>query len=339
LNVLVIQNASTATGSLMRLLAGLQPPISDVKCVKSREAAFKMLQAAHFDLVLFQTDHADPQFHETAAKISQNHPGVTTVVLAGDYAAKVYEVLDRKQKDLEAKSQFLSTVSHEMRTPLASLKNAVTVILEGAAGRITNEQRDFLGIARRNVDRLTGLINDVLDFQKLDAGKAEFDVQMNDIGAVVHDVYRTMEHSAAAEAIELTIELDHDLPKVRFDHHKMIQVVTNLVSNAIKFTPQYGKVSIGASCKDEKLIIWVKDDGVGIPPEHIPRIFERFYTVPHLDRQVQGTGLGLAIVKKIVTMHNGRIDVKSQINKGTTFTVVLPLNAAREEADSATRTS
>jgi len=250
------------------------------------------------------------------------------------------DITDRKKAELElkdtmeAKSRFLAIVAHEMRTPLSSLKNAVTVILEGAAGRITNEQKDFLDIAKRNVDRLTRLINDVLDFEKLDAGKIDFDMRMNDITEVVKDVHRTMGYAAAAEAIDLTTELGENLPKARFDHDKMIQVITNLVGNAVKFTPKYGKVSICVTCSNEELIIRVKDDGMGIPDEDIPKIFERFYTVARPHKQVQGTGLGLAIVKKIVDMHNGRIDVESQINNGTTFTVFLPLAGPCKEAQS-----
>ena len=516
LRVLIVQDGLTTTDSLTRLLAGSAIAISEVESVQSCNAALKILDANHFDLVLFGPDFAEPQYHKTLAIINRKHPTIPTVVLTGDYdrllatlnenfaakkqartiaqnqenremlfdaagegvlpadARKIYEVLDRKQKNLEAifdaapvamlmldenltvkrvndavrkmlhrqdtqilskklgaaigcvdnaggngncrncracsecalhdvvqttlksnepvhgveiqptlqvdggqirpwlrlsaeptlidtrkylvlaldditdrkkaelalkntmqaKSQFLATVAHEMRTPLASLKNAVTVILEGAAGRVTNEQKNFLDIAKRNVNRLTRLINDVLDFEKLDAGKADFDMRMNDITEVVKDVHRTMAHAALAEGIDLTMELDENLPKARFDHHKMIQVLSNLVSNAVKFTPKHGKVCVEVSCDDEELIIRVKDNGVGIPNEDIPKIFERFYTVPQLHKQVQGTGLGLAIVRKIVNMHNGTIDVESQINNGATFTVVLPLPGPCNEAES-----
>jgi len=182
-----------------------------------------------------------------------------------------------------------------------------------------------LDIAKRNVDRLAKLINDVLDFQKLEAGRMRLDMQANDINEIVEEVHETMDLSAKEKGIDFSIVLEDNLPKASFDRDKIIQVLTNLVSNAIKFTPKHGQVSVTARCRSEELVIRVSDTGMGIPKEALPKIFGRFYRVHRPGEEIQGTGLGLAIVKKIVMMHNGRIDVESEVNQGTTFTVFLPL--------------
>jgi PAS domain S-box-containing protein len=234
---------------------------------------------------------------------------------------------ERKLKEaIELKSQFISTVSHELRTPLASMKEGIAVILDGATGEINDDQKNFLNIAQRNVDRLASLINNVLDFQKLEAGKMKANIQENNINEVVEEVQKTMLPSAKKKGIDILLELDENPPKARFDRDKIIQVLTNLVNNAIKFTEQ-GQVSIGVQQRDEELVIRVKDTGMGIPKDELTKIFDRFYRVQRPGKQIQGTGLGLPIVEKIVTMHGGRIEVESEVDKSTTFTIFLPLAA------------
>jgi len=226
---------------------------------------------------------------------------------------------------MEIKSQFISTVSHELRTPLAAMKESVAIVLDEVAGKLNEKQQKFLNIAKRNADRLGALINDVLDFQRLEAGRMKLDIQSNDIKEVVGEVNETMALVARKNQIELSLQLADDLPKASFDRAKIIQVLTNLVSNAIKFTPEKGRVSVNIRHRDEELIIKVSDTGMGIPKEALPKIFDRFYRVIRQGKQIQGTGLGLAIVHKIVMMHAGRIEVESEGDQGTTFTVFLPL--------------
>jgi two-component system phosphate regulon sensor histidine kinase PhoR len=207
------------------------------------------------------------------------------------------------------------------------MKEGIAILLDGVAGEINDEQKNFLNIAKRNVDRLTLLINDVLDFQKLDAGKMRVNIQENDINEVVGEVQKTMLPSANKKGIDILLELDDNLPKARFDRDKITQVLTNLINNAIKFTAEQGEVSVCVQQQDEELVIRVSDTGMGIPKDALPKIFDRFYRVHRPGKQIQGTGLGLAIVKKIVLMHGGRIEVESEVDKGTTFTVFLPLAA------------
>jgi len=233
--------------------------------------------------------------------------------------------VERELKEtMEIRSQFMSTISHELRTPLTSMKEAITIVSDEVAGKINKDQKNFLDIAKRNIERLSRLIDEVLDFQKLNANKMKFHMQNNDIREIVKDAYHTMAPYAKKKGVNLSIELDGNLPKVRFDNDRIIQALTNLISNAIKFTRENGQVSVCAQQQGEDLAIRVSDTGMGIPKEALPKIFEQFYRVHQPNQQIKGTGLGLSIVKKIVEAHRGRIEVESEVDKGTTFTVLLP---------------
>lgn len=244
----------------------------------------------------------------------------------------LHDITGRKEAEqqlretMDMKSQFISTVSHEVRTPLTAMREAVTIVADGIAGKLTKDQTQFLDIAKRNIDRLARLIDDVLDFQKLSAGKMKFHVQLNAIDKTIDEACTTMRPHAQQKKLDLAIELEAKLPPVAYDHDRMIQVLTNLLSNAIKFTPDGGRVSVGACRRGEELAISISDTGLGIPKEALPKLFTQFYRVHRPGKEIKGTGLGLAIVARIVTEHGGRIDVESEIDKGTTFTVFLPLN-------------
>ncbi|HUT29889.1 MAG TPA: ATP-binding protein [Sedimentisphaerales bacterium] len=260
------------------------------------------------------------------------------VVVAIDDVTDRKEAEQRLKETMEMKSQFISTVSHELRTPLACMKEAIAVVLAGAAGGINDKQKTFLDIASRNIDRLAVLINNVLDFQKLEAGMMELNLRENEVGEIVRDACTTMASLAGKKCIDLTVKVADDLSKVRFDADKIIQVLTNLISNAIKFTPEHGRVSVCAVRRGEELAISVSDTGVGVPKDALARIFDRFYRIERPGKQVQGTGLGLAIVHRIVMMHGGRIEVESTVDQGSTFTVFLPLQGESTPADAAATT-
>ncbi len=229
------------------------------------------------------------------------------------------------RETMEIKSQFISTVSHELRTPLASMKEAVLIVLDGVAGDLNNDQRHFLDLAKRNIDRLWRLINDVLDFQKLGSCKMKFTMATNNLVRVVEECYGTMTHFANKRKVNLCLEKEPNLPESVFDADRIIQAVTNLISNAIKFTPAHGKVAVSVKAEQESLVLRVSDTGMGIPEDALPRIFDRFYRVNRPGKEIKGTGLGLAIVKRIVEAHGGRIDVESEPMVGTVFTVTLPV--------------
>ncbi len=251
--------------------------------------------------------------------------GQKHVVIAIDDITTRKETEKKLKETMEMKSQFISTVSHELRTPLTCIKEGVSIVLDGVAGEINEKQKHFLGIASRNINRLAMLINDVLDFQKLDAGKMKLNLQENSVRQIAEEIHETMMLTAKNKGLEFSLELDENLPKVTLDRDRIIQVLTNLVGNAIKYTPQGGQVRLGFQRQNDELVIRVSDTGVGIPKEELPKIFEQFYRVQRRGEEIKGTGLGLAIVKKIVLLHGGRIEVESEPDHGSTFSVLLPL--------------
>jgi PAS domain S-box-containing protein len=235
---------------------------------------------------------------------------------------KAEEVLVQTTK---IKSEFVSMVTHELQTPLAVIKESVGLILRGSAGEINNsKQEDFLKMVVNNSDRLMRLISNVLDFQKLEAGKEKLDIKENDLNSAVEEVYEGMQHLANEKGIVLEMHLAGRMPVALFDRDKIIQVLTNLVNNAIKFTDK-GKVTV-TTCFDERIVqAEVRDTGVGIKKKDLPRLFMAFEQL-HIEegRRAGGTGLGLAISKEIIRRHNGRIWAESEKGKGTVFHFVIP---------------
>ncbi|MFA5784839.1 MAG: chemotaxis protein CheB, partial [Phycisphaerae bacterium] len=214
---------------------------------------------------------------------------------------------ERIREAAKTKLEFISTVSHELRTPLTAIKEGIALVLDGLSGDINEQQKELLGIAKNNVDRLTRLINDVLDFQKLDSGKMNFNLEAKDVNQVVNDVYKTMAFPAKTGHLDFLLELDKDLPKAKFDSDKITQVLTNLVNNAIKFTEK-GSITIRTSKTENEVQISVSDTGYGIKQEDMSKIFDGFEQLSSDGRRkTGGTGLGLTISKEIVEQHGGKI--------------------------------
>ena len=247
------------------------------------------------------------------------------------------DITERKKSEqklkeaMEIKSQFISMASHELRTPLTAIKEGIAIVMDGSTGKINDEQEDFLGMAKRNVDRLARLINDVLNFQKLEAGKIKFDIQAKDINEVVKEVYETMVPLTKEKGLNFVVKLDENLPKARFDNDKIIQVLTNIVNNAIKFTEK-GAITVTTSKQDNVVCVAVQDTGPGVEKEDIQKLFHKFEQLAKQDdRKTGGTGLGLAISKEIVEKHNGEIWAESKHGKGTKFIFTLPVQEEKEE--------
>jgi PAS domain S-box-containing protein len=240
---------------------------------------------------------------------------------------------ERKIKEaMELKSQFISTVSHELRTPLTIIKEDIALIMDGAAGKVKDKQREILEIAQRNIDRLSRLINDVLDFQKLQSGRAKFNMQDGSINNVIETVYNTMAKTVKKNGVDFRLTLDNALPRVTFDNDKIIQVLTNLVSNAMKFTEK-GSITISTRRIENAIRVSIIDTGCGIRQEDMSKLFQQFQQLASgSNRKTGGTGLGLAISKDIVEKHGGRIWVESEFGKGASFNFLLPVKSAvREE--------
>jgi signal transduction histidine kinase len=247
----------------------------------------------------------------------------------------LHNITERKKAEekiieaMEIKSKFVSMASHELRTPLTAIKEGIRLVTQEKSGALNEEQKGFLSIARRNVNRLARLIDDVLDFQKLEAGRMSFNTQQNDINEIVKDVYDTMASAVKHMGVDFVLKLESNLPKVKFDGDKVAQVITNMVSNAMKFTEK-GNITIATSKGENVIQVSVSDTGCGIRKEDLPRVFDEFEQLGQGgDRRVGGTGLGLAISKAIIEQHRGKICVKSEYAKGTTFHFVLPIKERR----------
>jgi signal transduction histidine kinase len=237
---------------------------------------------------------------------------------------KIYNQRKSVEEAMAVKSQFLSTISHELRTPLTAIKEGIRLVHCKACGDINAEQEELLGIAQRNVDRLARLINDVLDFQKLEANKMRFNMIENNINEVVEEARETVTCQATEKGLHIFTELALDLPEVRFDRDRITQVLTNLVNNAIKFTEQ-GSITITTANIDGNIEISVQDTGPGIEEDDIGKLFHEFEQLDEKYRKTGGTGLGLAISKEIIQKHNGKIWAKSEFGNGACFSFRLPV--------------
>ena len=237
-----------------------------------------------------------------------------------------------KLKEMYAvKSDFTSMVSHELRTPLTAIKEGIAIVLDGSAGELNGQQRDFLSIAKKNVDRLNRLINDVLDFSKLESKRMPFNIRLFPLSEVIGDVVGIQGPVAREKGLDLKTDVAADIPPAEFDPDRINQVLSNLVSNAVKFTER-GSVIIAARRDDTGgVIVAVTDTGEGIKEEDIPKLFQNYQQLQRVNRHSEGgTGLGLAICKQIVEAHGGRIWCESQYGTGTTFAFSLPLTSPRK---------
>ncbi|WP_172299410.1 ATP-binding protein [Pseudoruegeria sp. HB172150] len=232
----------------------------------------------------------------------------------------------RERRDVErAKDEFISTVSHELRSPLTSIKGAMGLLLSGAAGEMPEKARGMVKIAQRNADRLVLIVNDILDLEKIAAGRMEFDRSPESLGALINEAVSV--NAAGAERFDVRFEVRgcDQAAFARLDQARMMQVMTNLLSNAAKFSNPGGKVLVTLKTTPTGHEVSVQDFGVGIPAESLATIFDRFSQADNLsDRTGRGTGLGLSIVKAIVEAHDGTVRVASHLGKGTVFTVTLP---------------
>ncbi|MEJ5375545.1 MAG: response regulator [bacterium] len=229
-------------------------------------------------------------------------------------------------RDLDRmKSEFVALVSHELRSPLAAIQQQLDVMLAGMAGDLSQKQKELLQKAGRRVQGLMNLIRDLLNLSRIESGRIVEKREALELGSVVREVVEGYLEMACGKGLSLSLE-PYDSPLwVVGDAGAMMEVFSNLISNAISYTPEGGSVKICAARKGGYVCVEVKDTGVGIPPECIPRIFDRFYRIKdERTRHVPGTGLGLPIVKAIVEAHLGAVEVESIPGCGSTFRVLVP---------------
>ncbi len=248
----------------------------------------------------------------------------------------VFRDITREAEVDRLKSEFVATVSHELRTPMTSIKGYADLLLLGAAGDVSETQARFLETIKQNADRLSILVNDLLEVSRIDQGQ----LQLRFIAVNVSEVFQVINKHLSGrikdddKSLTVRIEVEKNLPDVRADYEKLVQIIQNLADNAFNYTPDGGKVTLGAQfiTDDEQIVITVADTGIGIPEDVRDRIFERFFRGDEYSEVVMdtpGTGLGLAIVRELVLMHSGEIGFTSTVGEGTTFYVRLPI--ARED--------
>lgn len=258
---------------------------------------------------------------------------------------KLQEAYERLKELDRLKSNFLATVSHELRTPLTSIIGYSEMILEGIAGDINEEQRDFLNTIHEKGEQLLELIKSLLDLSKLESGTMSLRRKETDCGVLAQQVVSTLAPAARKRGVTLTAEVQTDLPLLFADADRLRQVLNNLSENALKFTPEGGLVTIEvahvmlsgedlggvgsalmAPAQRPAIQYIVRDTGIGIPEDKRTRVFDAFYQVDNSStREVGGTGLGLSIVKRLVDAHDGRIVVEANEPQGTAVVVILPI--------------
>ncbi|MFH1562446.1 MAG: HAMP domain-containing sensor histidine kinase [Nitrospirota bacterium] len=240
------------------------------------------------------------------------------------------EANEELRKIDQAKSDFLSTSAHELKTPLTSIKAIALTILDNPDMEVSTKT-EFLSLVNSEVDRLTRLINDILNLSKIEAGKLEWNMKEISLQEVVESSVKNLRPLAAQKKLNIKMEAQDNLPIIVGDYERLIQVVTNLLSNAIKFTPEGSEIETRIKQRhqpEEVLQVSVSDTGVGIAKEDLEKVFERFKQVG--DKKSQGTGLGLTISREIVQHHCGKIWVESELGMGTTFHFTIPIKLRKE---------
>lgn len=265
-------------------------------------------------------------------------------------SATLYQELIETNHKLEKlerlKSEFISIVSHELRTPLTSIKNSLDILMSGRCGEITQAADKFLSMAMRNMQRLSGIINDLLDLSKIEAGKMDFNFAPTNINTVIGYVKSALSEVAKTKGLNLITSEAENLPDITADAQRLEQVLTNLVSNAIKFTPENKTIKISSSLVNSKDIkineyfkdsiklkegdyieVCVEDEGIGIAEKDLLHAFDKFAQIENsLSRKAGGTGLGLPIAKQLLEAHRGAIWCDSELHKGSKFYFVIPVS-------------
>jgi len=221
------------------------------------------------------------------------------------------------------KSEFVMAASHELRTPLTGMGMSIDLLLEHASQGLAEKDRELLQAAHEEVHRMKALVNDLLDLSKIEAGRIELEFEKVPVQTLFEHVHEVFKGQAEMKHVKLTSELAGDLPEVRADANKVTWVLTNLISNALRYVSQDGQIQITAKKIGPHVHLSVHDNGPGIPPEYQSKIFQKFVQVK--GQQSGGTGLGLAICKEIVRAHGGAIWVESSPGQGSTFTFTLPV--------------
>ncbi len=308
------QRLSRADGSRTVLATPLMREVVAVGAILIRRAEVRPFSDQQIDLLKTFADQAVI--------------AIENARLFNELAARNREIED-KGRQLEAasrhKSEFLANMSHELRTPLNAIIGFSEVLAARMFGELNEKQDEYLKDIYASGQHLLSLINDILDLSKVEAGRMEIESTDFHLPTAIDNAVTLMREGAGRRGVTIARNIDDRLGMIRGDERKVKQVLLNLLSNALKFTPEGGRIDLHAALNEDLVEVSVADTGVGIAPEDQEKVFEEFRQVGTADKKVQGTGLGLALSRKFVQLHGGRIWVKSQVDVGSTFTFTLPV--------------
>lgn len=350
---------------LVRLSLSESPHPYRLECADRLSEGLKKLEQQRTDILLLDLNLPDSQGSVTLQKVINHAPHIPILVLTGAdddalaieavrngaqdyivkrqldshlltramrYAMERHQVLmtlrESRKNELEFKDNFLSHVSHELRSPLASIHQYAEVMLDGLAGPLTPKEREYLGTVLRNAKQLNGLINDLLDAARADVGKLTIEPARVSSCQLVEQILMIFAPRAKAKGISLIAKIDSNVPPILADFGRIQQVLTNLVENSLKFTNTGGQITLRAEIfpDDPNFVRFsVADNGVGITRENLTKIFDRLHQERSAVSNRQGLGLGLAISKELVERHGGRIWADSDLNQGTKLSFLVPM--------------
>jgi signal transduction histidine kinase len=365
IKILLVEDNPSDARLLREVLQEMDSAEFEMIHVERLSEALDCLARKRFDVILSDLSLPDTYGLETLIQLHEQAPGIPIIVLTGnddetlglkavqtgaqDYLTKGkvdcsllvrtiryaierhrmgVELEQTRRQQLEMKDQFLSHVSHELRSPLTTIYQFTTILVDGLGGYLNPEQHEYMGIVLRNVDQLRTMINDLLDITRAQTGKLTLEPEYISLVELIADTVRALKKSATAKEITLSADPLRYLPPVYVDPARIRQVLVNLVDNAIKFTPEQGRVTLRAGFSEEEpgfLRIEIEDTGCGISPEGCLRIFDRMYQEQnHVESSRKGLGLGLHISKELISRHGGHISVESRLGQGSIFYFTLP---------------
>ena len=272
---------------------------------------------------------ASGDFSESVENDAKDEIGVLSRTF-NDMAGQLERNIEDLQNAEQMRKEFVANVSHELRTPVTSIRSYAETLCDAGKGMDAETRKRFLEVIVRESDRMTNIVQDLLTLSKFDAGSIAFDFRKFSFEKSVRDVYNAQLLEAQKHHHNFGLQFESDLPEIIGDRARIEQVLINMLSNAIKYTPDGGRVRVTAGLKGDSVWCTVRDNGIGIPKQDVDRVFERFYRVDKArSRESGGTGLGLSIAYEIVQRHDGKMTLHSQKGKGTAITVTLPVGGPK----------
>jgi signal transduction histidine kinase len=285
-------------------------------------STFKSKEETRQKIFLVKVNYEDYYFNIIVAAVKDDDASLSGIIA-------VFQNVTQLKELEKIRTDFIATISHEFKTPLTSIMMGADVLLEEGMGPLNDDQRQFMKAIREDSDRLTKLVNDLLELTRIESGKAVFKFQEYAIDDIIECAVKPFYQLAEQHDVNLYFQYEDNLPPVTADFEKITWVLNNLISNALKYTNMGDEIGVSAVEKADKVYVTVKDTGMGIPEEYLDRIFEKFVQVKDGDFEMRGTGLGLAVVKEIIEAHQGKIWCESKLDVGSSFTFTL--NIAEKE--------